>query len=434
MAAGNTPGETGGDIENDSIFANSSAAYFSGSGDNSMPGIYPPYSPNVLAVGATNLNVNPDNSYLGEKGWSSPAIVTGATEAGNTVTITTANATGFSAGNDVYLLGIGAGYDGYYTIQTAPSDTSFTYTSATAGLSAVNPATATITAATEAGTTVTITTAAANGVAVNDIVEISGVAVAGYNGRFTVTSVLSPTKFTFNNSSTGLAASSGGTAVHALGFGAGGGSVFDDGNAGGTGGGISQYETPQPVYQQGTVTKVTQSTTYRTIPDVSFVGGSATPVYEYDSAFGAVAPEPTGGTSLSSPCWAGLVAIADQGLALRGLPPLNTDTGAGATLQTALYDSPLTDFHDITSGYNGFNAGPGLRPRHRDWHARRELAHSRPGGDQHRLHGPVHGQSASARAGEGQHQRGIVRQRRFGRLGAAGHALRCEHHRSQQLE
>ena len=205
----------------------------------------------------------------------------------------------------------------------------------------------------------TITTAAANGVAVNDIVEISGVAVAGYNGRFTVTSVLSPTKFTFDNSSTGLAASSGGTAVHALGFGAGGGSVFDDGNAGGTGGGISQYEFPQPSYQQGTVTKVTQSTTYRTIPDVSFVGGTATPVYEYDSAFGAVAPEPTGGTSLSSPCWAGLVAIVDQGLALGGLPPLNTDTSAGATLQTALYDSPLTDFHDITSGYNGFNAGPG---------------------------------------------------------------------------
>ena len=63
----------------------------------------------------------------------------------------------------------------------------------------------------------------------------------------------------------------------------------------------------------------------------------------------------TWGTSLSTPCWAGLIAIADQGRAIHGLPLLNTDS----SLQTLLYDAPLSDFHDITSGYNGYSAGPG---------------------------------------------------------------------------
>ena len=205
-------GEASGQISdflgfNNSIFNHTGVSYIASTGDTGQPGGYPAFSPNVLAVGATNLNLNPDNSYLGEKGWSNPPAITAATESGNVVTITTATATGLSVGN---------------------------------------------------------------------LTTISGVGVAGYNGTFTVTSVASDTSFTYTDSNAGLAASSGGTVF---------GSIFTDGNSGGSGGGISQFQS-QPAYQQGTVTKVTQSTTKRTMPDVSFVGGTATPVEEYGSESG----------------------------------------------------------------------------------------------------------------------------------------------------
>ncbi len=94
---------------------------------------------------------------------------------------------------------------------------------------------------------------------------------------------------------------------------------------------------------------------------MSFVGGGQTPVeiYNSDGSGGFFNQNNVGGqsgTSLSAPCWAGLVAIADQGLALQGLPPINT---TATTLQTDLYNLPSADFHDITSGNNGFAAGPG---------------------------------------------------------------------------
>ena len=76
----------------------------------------------------------------------------------------------------------------------------------------------------------------------------------------------------------------------------------------------------------------------------SYNGGTANPWYQ------------VGGTSLSAPCWAGLVAIADQLRVSQGLGPLD---GRSQTLP-ALYGLPAADFHDITSGSNGgFSAGPG---------------------------------------------------------------------------
>src|SRR5262249_39858723 len=74
----------------------------------------------------------------------------------------------------------------------------------------------------------------------------------------------------------------------------------------------------------------------------SFNGGSS-PWYQ------------VGGTSFSAPAWAGLIAIADQGRALNGLGSLD---GSSGTLP-ALYQLAASDFHDITTGINGFNAGPG---------------------------------------------------------------------------
>jgi Subtilase family len=112
---------------------------------------------------------------------------------------------------------------------------------------------------------------------------------------------------------------------------------------GGSGGGISPFEA-QPAYQHG---RVPQSSTKRTNPDVAFVGDPNTgvPIYDSFGDQGQFGWFQIGGTSLSAPSWAGLIAIADQGRALAGKKPLG-----GNQAQTALYGLPATDFHDITSG------------------------------------------------------------------------------------
>jgi len=119
------------------------------------------------------------------------------------------------------------------------------------------------------------------------------------------------------------------------------------------GGGISQYES-QPAYQNGVVT---QSTSQRATPDVSMNADPNTGVAVYDSFNnGTQTPwEQVGGTSLSCPSWAGIIAIADQGRALAGEASLD---GVKDTLPM-LYKLPASDFHDITTGNNGFPAGPG---------------------------------------------------------------------------
>jgi hypothetical protein len=70
-----------------------------------------------------------------------------------------------------------------------------------------------VSTATEAGTTVTVTTGSAHGFTVGQPVAIAGVSVPGYNGIFTVTQVLSPTQFTYTNTTTGLAGGTGGSAT-----------------------------------------------------------------------------------------------------------------------------------------------------------------------------------------------------------------------------
>jgi subtilase family serine protease len=123
----------------------------------------------------------------------------------------------------------------------------------------------------------------------------------------------------------------------------------------GSGGGISQFE-PQPSYQNGVVT---QSTTQRTIPDVSMVADPNTGVAVYDSFNNPPSSGgpwiQVGGTSLACPLWAGLIAVADQGRVQFGKTTLD---GPSQTLPM-LYSMPASDFNDITTGNNGFAAGPG---------------------------------------------------------------------------
>jgi len=68
------------------------------------------------------------------------------------------------------------------------------------------------TGATESGSTVTITTTTANNFINGQDVEIGSVGVTGYNGTFTITSIVSPTQFTYTALTSGLAASGGGAA------------------------------------------------------------------------------------------------------------------------------------------------------------------------------------------------------------------------------
>jgi hypothetical protein len=109
----------------------------------------------------------------------------------------------------------------------------------------------------------------------------------------------------------------------------------------GSGGGTSKVES-EPSYQSGV-----QSSGFRQVPDVAYNADPNSAVYVYNRGWYAV-----GGTSAGAPQWAGLLAVANQGRVLAGLDTLNNG-------QAAVYTLPSSDFHDITSGSNGFSAGPG---------------------------------------------------------------------------
>ncbi len=121
--------------------------------------------------------------------------------------------------------------------------------------------------------------------------------------------------------------------------------VWNDGTHS-SGGGISQYEA-KPSWQNGVAN---QSATKRVMPDVAFDANPSTGVPIYDT-FNNASNKPwskVGGTSFSAPAWAALVAIANQGRTLVGLPVFDT-----TSLMTKLYSMPASNFNDITSGTSG---------------------------------------------------------------------------------
>ncbi len=130
---------------------------------------------------------------------------------------------------------------------------------------------------------------------------------------------------------------------------------------GATGGGISILFAV-PGYQSGIA-----GLTGRGIPDVAFDADPLTGVPVVFSQLGATLIVPVGGTSVGSPAWAALVALANQH-AGRRLGFLNT------TLYALLASNSYSSgFHDITTGNNtvtafgqngpitvtGYDAGPG---------------------------------------------------------------------------
>jgi subtilase family serine protease len=121
-----------------------------------------------------------------------------------------------------------------------------------------------------------------------------------------------------------------------------------------SGGGYSTQER-EPTFQRSV-----QTTGWRSAPDVAYNADPNNGFYVYTSLtlFGYQGWFQVGGTSAGSPQWAALIAIADQGRALQGKGSLD---GPSQTLQ-AIYSLPAGDFHDITSGSNGYSAKPGYDP------------------------------------------------------------------------
>jgi hypothetical protein len=124
------------------------------------------------------------------------------------------------------------------------------------------------------------------------------------------------------------------------------------GNA--SGGGTSPYE-PELLYtgaSQLVPFLLGVGTSTRLNPDVSYNAEDFS-VYDTDAGGWTLG----GGTSAGTPQWAALVAIADQGRALYGLP--NLDNLPSRILTIGILDPG--DFHDITTGGNpldGYNATP----------------------------------------------------------------------------
>jgi subtilase family serine protease len=121
----------------------------------------------------------------------------------------------------------------------------------------------------------------------------------------------------------------------------------------GTGGGYTNQSEPR--YQSSV--KITD--TYRTLakPDVAADANPSTGVWIYNQGWGVV-----GGTSVSSPLWAGFMADVNEIRADSGLGPagfVNSflyETVYGVRGISANY---ATDFHDILSGNNGWPAKAG---------------------------------------------------------------------------
>jgi hypothetical protein len=93
----------------------------------------------------------------------------------------------------------------------------------------------------------------------------------------------------------------------------------------------------------------------RSTPDVSFDADPNTGVYVYDTYLAGGWYE-VGGTSLAAPSFAGLIALADHGRST----PLSSNSLTTRTEYTAATGSAYaSNYHDITTGSNGFPAGPG---------------------------------------------------------------------------
>jgi kumamolisin len=121
------------------------------------------------------------------------------------------------------------------------------------------------------------------------------------------------------------------------------------------GGGISPNKQPIPSWQVTTAAGCSNcSQTYRNGPDVS---ANANFTFYVCADQTTCSANLYGGTSFAAPMWAGYLALVNQQAVANG----NSTLGfINPTLYTlGLSGSYLVDFHDITSGSNGYNATAG---------------------------------------------------------------------------
>jgi hypothetical protein len=300
-------------------------------------GLYPSTSPNVVSVGGTRLTVDND-AYGSETGWSFAAPTNIVKNGGHSYSQTGSWASQSGGFSGTYSTAAGgSSCSAVWTIPVTATNTGHdngTEVSATWTASVSNATDATYTiydgsraSGTVLGTVVIDQTKAPVGTVVGSFqFQELGVFYAHLtSGNGTLTMVLN-------------ADSANGTVVaDAIGSAPGSAST----------GGPSQIEL-EPSYQLPF-----QSTGFRTTPDVSFDAVGGVTCYQNGTlTYG------NGGTSLSSPCFAGLIAIVNQGRVADGGTTLNSTANPTQTLQ-ALYSLPAADFHDITAGYNGFSAQAG---------------------------------------------------------------------------
>jgi subtilisin-like proprotein convertase family protein len=191
-----------GPVTGDFITPGSTALYndkFAADGTRMLTGMFVQFD-RPIDVGAQTVG----GTITGATESPSAIIVSTATETGNYVTVTTASNHGYTAGQTVTITGSSiTGYNGTFTILSTTANT-FTYSDTNSGLAPSTGGSASV-------NFVTITTTTPHGLVVGQQVSISGVTVAGYNGTFLVTGILTPTLFTYSLATSGLAASAAGT-------------------------------------------------------------------------------------------------------------------------------------------------------------------------------------------------------------------------------
>jgi len=121
----------------------------------------------------------------------------------------------------------------------------------------------------------------------------------------------------------------------------------------GSGGGLSAYEN-EPLYQ-ATYAIPNDPSGKRGVPDIAFDADPNTGVAVYDSVKynGQSGWFQVGGTSLGSPCWAGLIAIANSLRVAAGKGTLTSAGNAAYVYAAAAAASYAANFYDVASGTNG---------------------------------------------------------------------------------
>jgi len=126
-------------------------------------------------------------------------------------------------------------------------------------------------------------------------------------------------------------------------------------SAWGSGGGGISEEYAMPNYQQGISMSTNKgSATMRNAPDVAAVAGDSIYLIYNNGGGGTV-----GGTSVAAPLWAGFIALVNQEAANENLPPVGFLNPLIYAIGKGESGSYASDFHDITSGGNGYSAVTG---------------------------------------------------------------------------